>query len=156
MSPTANESPAAHAMSIGWLRGRRMFFSLSLAVLVGGCGGSDESTSSPRSDYELAVLAADAERKEVLDLASPSPCSQAQDCSYLKLQPTYFDPCGFTEDIDYSLISATAAQARAAAIRRTELARTAQELAPRPPGMTSCTGFNLYRPSVCIAGRCQH
>jgi hypothetical protein len=129
---------------------------LLLLSALNGCGGSDQIYISPRTDYELAVMAADAKRAEVKTLAVDSPCTQSDHCSVIKLQPTYFEPCGLTEDIDYSLISATASQARTATAQHTELARAAQALAPRPPGVTSCTGFTLFRPLVCVGGRCQH
>jgi hypothetical protein len=126
----------------------------SLALAVCACGDGESASERAQREYELAVSAADSKRAEVRALAVASPCSQIEHCAVLKLQPTYPDPCSFTEDIDYSLISQTAVQAQVAAAQYSQLAQTARGLAsPLPPG-SSCTGFTRYRALWCISGSC--
>ena len=126
-----------------------------VSILVAACGGSSTTAEDAQPDpYTSAVAAADAKAAEVRAIASPTPCSRNDQCSTLQLGATFNDPCGFTQDIDYSLTSASATAASAAAAEHSRLASAARALAPPLPPGTSCTGFQRFRPLACQANQC--
>lgn len=116
------------------------------AIVLAACGGGTNG-------YADAVDAANAKQAEARALASPSPCSSAEQCGLLSYFPVS-GACACPGYQAYSLVSATAAAASAAAAEQGVLASQARALsgsqplgcACAPPPRPACTG------SLCQAG----
>jgi hypothetical protein len=120
---------------------------LTLAVSsLASCGGD----SGP-DGYQMALDQANAAQAQAVSLAAASPCSAVQQCGVLRLtEPA--GHCAVASYRPYSLVSATADAASAAAANERDLAERAVSLSPP----TACSQAVQVPPSaVCVANTCQ-
>lgn len=124
----------------------------ALAALVSfslcACGsGSDDS------DHDQAIDAAQGQEAEARALAALSPCASVSQCGNL----AFLQPDGNCPDWryqPYSLVSATAGAASAAAAEQQVLAREARSLAP--PSDIACVAVITPAPTLaCVASTCR-
>jgi len=119
-----------------------------MASSLASCGGD-----SGTDDYQMALQRAEAKRTEAVSLAPASPCNAVAQCASLQ----FVTPAGHCSSFSYrpySLVSATADAASAAAADQRELAGRAIELAPPP--VTACTTVIEAPPTLgCVASTCQ-
>ena len=122
---------------------------LALASLA-ACGGD---SSSQDDDYQMALDAANAKQAEAIALAPASPCNAVQQCANLTFVQAE-GHCSAMNYRPYSLVSATADAASAAAADERALALHAVAIAPPPP--TACATIITLPPSLaCAANTCQ-
>jgi hypothetical protein len=118
-----------------------------LASLMVGCGGGSDTIA-----YEQAIDLANAKESEARHLGVDSPCDQASQCSALGFTDPK-DPCGMWYFKPYSLVSATAMEAKAASDQQRELAAKARELSLQPN--VACIALVKVPPVLtCVASRC--
>jgi multidrug efflux pump subunit AcrA (membrane-fusion protein) len=130
------------------------FWFLMVSLLVGSCGGDGGGISTEQTALEKAVTAAKSQEANVLALASTSPCSDSTQCKVLALEPTFNDPCNFTEVVLYSTLSTTAQQVVQAASEYAQLARQARALSAPLSFGTSCGGLTRLQLYVCVSSKC--
>jgi hypothetical protein len=125
---------------------------LALASTLAGCGGGSGSDSDAAA-YQQAVDLANAKEAEARALAVEGPCAQVSECGTVAfLSPV--QPCANWTYKPYSLVSATAVAASAAAAEQRKLAGQAGSLAP-PPN-TACAAMIAEPPSLsCTAEKCR-
>ena len=117
------------------------------ALTACGGGGSDESA------YQRALSMADAKEVEARQLAVDTPCDQVSQCDSVGFTDPR-DPCGMWSFKPYSLVSSTAAAAKAASDQQRELAAQARKLSPQPD--VACLLLIKVPPVLaCIASKCQ-
>jgi len=122
------------------------FSSVVVLVVLAGCGGSD---SDP---YQEAVNTANKKEGEARAAGTASPCTAASQCGLLTFQNPSPTCVNWTYKA-YSLVSATAAAASAAASEQNVMAR--QALALAPPSGVVCPAVVPQPPALtCIAGTC--
>lgn len=119
-----------------------------MALSLASCGGDSGS-----DDYQMAIDQANAKQAEAVSLAATSPCGAPQQCANLSL----VDPqgrCTAPYYRQYSLVSATADAASAAAAEERSLAIRAVSLAP-PPSQ-ACSLAVVQPPALaCVSNTCQ-
>jgi len=94
------------------------------ALVLSACGGGSND-----DEYGATVAAANSKEAEARALGTESPCSQVQECGTLAfLQPA--PVCSGWTYKPYSLVSASAGAASAAAAQQVALAGRARVLAP--------------------------
>lgn len=124
----------------------------------GVAAGVSPAASSPApavpSAYDLAVDAAEAKRREVETLAVAGPCDTDDQCGALMLDSTSVAPMVFPDELDYSLVSPTAAAAGKAVAEYNELALRARELAPPDNSICACISTNQLTSLRCVARKC--
>lgn len=124
---------------------------MSLVACGGGSGGDDQKKAA--QEYQMAVDQAAAKQAEAISLAPASPCNTAQQCGNL----TFSQPQGNCQAYSYrtySLVSATADAASAAAADERTLAQHAATISPPP--IMSCVDSVVAQPTpVCVANACQ-
>jgi hypothetical protein len=121
---------------------------VSALVSLASCGGD----SAP-DDYQMAVDQANAKQAEAITLAPASPCQAVQQCANLALiAPEGRCPApGYRA---YSLASATASAASAAAADERSLAIHAISIAPPP--IVACAATVIQPPGLaCVSNTCQ-
>ena len=123
-----------------------IFFTAALLVGCGGGGGSDTAA------YQQAIDAAVAKEAQARLLAVDTPCDQASQCGTV----SFTDPrnqCGLLVYKPYSLISPTAAAAKAASDQQLEMAANARKLSPQP--LVACPALFVMPPVLaCVASKC--
>ena len=120
---------------------------LGLALGLAACGGSESRVE------ELTRLAAES-GAQAKTLAVTTPCAGHAQCGMLSLSATTNTGCGFPEQLPYSLVSATAEQAAAAASRQQALAEELRPLLPLPEQPPPVCAAMLARYPACVAGTC--
>lgn len=122
--------------------------SVVIATLTAcGGGGSDESA------YQQALAIADAKEAEARQLAVATPCEQVSQCDSIGFTDPR-DPCGMWSFKPYSLVSSTAAAAKAASDQQRELAAQARKLSSQPD--VACILLVKVPPVLaCVASKCQ-
>ena len=121
---------------------------LALALIsLASCGGD----SASEDDYQMALDQANAAQAQAISLAATSPCNATPQCAILSLTVPN-GHCAVPDYHPYSLVSATADAASAAAANERVLAETAVSLAPP----TACPA-SIERPpnAACVANTCQ-
>lgn len=125
----------------------KIALSLVLLVIAAGCGGGDDNRA-----YQQAVDAAVAKEAEARLLAVDTPCDQASRCGTV----SFTDPrnqCALPVYKPYSLLSPTAAAAKAASDQQLELAAAARKLSPQP--LFACPALFVMPPVLaCVASKC--
>ncbi len=133
------------------LRPVSIFFTVALLVGCGGGGGGGGGLDT--AAYQQAIDAAVAKEAEARLLAVDAPCDQASQCGTV----SFTDPrnlCGFLVYKPYSLISPTAAAAKAASDQQLEMAANARKLSPQP--LVACPALFVMPPVLaCVASKCQ-
>jgi hypothetical protein len=126
--------------------------SILLAVgLLIGCGGGGDSNNL--NAYQQAVDQANAKESEARLLAVDTPCDQAAQCGTVSFTDPK-DRCAMPIFKPYSLVSLTAAAAKAASDQQLVLAAHARELSSQSP--IPCPAFAVRLPVlVCMASKCQ-
>ena len=121
---------------------------LALALIpLASCGGD----SGSQDDYQMALDQANAAQAQAISLAASSPCNATSQCAILALTlPS--GHCAIPDYRPYSLVSATADAASAAAANERVLAERAVSLSPQ----TACPA-SIERPpsAACVANTCQ-
>jgi len=121
---------------------------LALALIsLASCGGDSGSAD----DYQTALDQANAAEAQAISLAATSPCNATQQCAILTLTDAV-GHCAIADYRPYSLVSATADAASAAAANEQVLAERAVSLSPP----TACVN-SIERPpsAACVANTCQ-
>jgi hypothetical protein len=119
-----------------------------MALSLASCGGDSGS-----DDYQMALDQANAKQAEAVSLAPASPCGAVQQCASLKLVAPE-GHCAAPYYRPYSLVSATADAASAAAADERVLAAHAISLAPPP--VVACAQSVVAPPTLgCVANTCQ-
>ena len=127
---------------------RRLFIILTAALLVGCGGGYGPGSTS----YQQAVDAANAMEAQARRLAVDTPCDQPLQCGVVLFTDPK-NPCAMRVYQPYSLVSATAAAAKAASDQQLALAVYARELSPQP--LVACPAYFALPPGLaCVASRC--
>ena len=117
-------------------------------VSLASCGG-DAGTD----DYQRAVDQANAKQAQAITLAPASPCQAVQQCANLALIAPE-GHCPAPSYRPYSLASATASAASAAAADERSQAIHAISIAPPP--LMACTALFVQPPSLaCVSNTCQ-
>lgn len=118
-------------------------------ALLAGCGGGDGSESAA---YQQVVGAAVAKEAQARLLAAEVPCDQTSQCGVV----FFTDPknqCATPVYKPYSLVSVTAAAAKAVSDQQLALAAHARELSPQP--LVACPDyFSLPPVLACVESRC--
>ena len=121
---------------------------MSVLVSLASCGG-DAGTD----DYQRAVDQANAKQAQAITLAPASPCQAVQQCANLALIAPE-GHCPAPSYRPYSLASATASAASAAAADERSLAIRAISMAPPP--IVACTAAIIQPPGLaCVSNTCQ-
>ena len=135
--------------SLRWGRVPAVWWLMLAGALV-ACSGSD---SAP-TEFETLETQANAKATETRSLAVATPCSEVSQCGKLYLQPTR-GVCAFPTPLAYSIVSATARQAEAAALAQNALAAKAFPLQPGGiPVNVACVAGFPDAPLVCERGAC--
>lgn len=125
----------------------KMVSLLVMLVMFSGCGGGDDNHA-----YQQAVDAAVAKEAEARLLAVDTPCDQASQCGTV----SFTDPrnqCAMLVYKPYSLVSPTAAAAKAASDQQLELAANARKLSQQP--LVPCPALFVVPPVLaCVASKC--
>jgi hypothetical protein len=117
------------------------------AVLVAGCGGSDEAS------YDDLKAEADLLRAQAVAMVSTGPCSSDDQCTGLVFRYP-FHTCDQHDEHTYAKASPQAAAAEGLADRQRSVAVEALKKAP-PPDF-ACLAVVVPRPRhVCVANRCE-
>ena len=112
-------------------------------VFLAACGGSN--------GYQELVDEANAKEAQARALAATAPCSSVDQCGTLAFYPVS-GTCNCPGLLPYSLVSATAAAASAAAAEQGALAGQAWSLLGNPPvGCLCAPPLRL----ACVASQCQ-
>jgi hypothetical protein len=121
------------------------------ALLLSSCGGGSSSDDADRqAAYQQAVDAANAQQEQASALAVDTPCQDVSQCSAIAfLPPTGSCACPFYKP--YSLVSASAGAASAAAAEQRALAAQAHALGPPLSGCLCAVPPKL----ACVASKCQ-
>ena len=128
---------------------KRMSATFLLCAVLAACGGSDDSPSA----FDDARAAADSKESEATTLGVQGPCADSSQCGTLAFL-TASAACGNYYYKPYSLVSATAEAASAAAAEQRKLAAQAQVLAP--DSHIVCAAVVTPAPSLaCQASTCQ-
>ena len=119
---------------------------LLMVLMLAGCGGGDPK-------FEEALAAANAKEAQGAGLGVAAPCRAVEQCGSLQFaNPTNF--CGTYHYQPYSLVSATAAAASAAAAEQRDLAAVSKSL-DKPKGVVCPFSIEMPPTLACVAGRCQ-
>lgn len=130
---------------------------LASLVLLGTVATAQAAGAEPgdqamvKGEYDSLVDAAAAKRREAEGLAVGGPCKSADQCAVLR-----FDRLGSCTGVAYkaySLVSATAVAARAAAADYDALARQARAMVP-PEAAGSCSPSGGLWKLECKASHC--
>ena len=121
---------------------------LALALTsLASCGGDSGSDDA----YQMALADANAAQAQAVSLAASSPCNAAPQCGVLTLTVAS-GHCSIPDYHVYSLVSATADAASAAAANERALAARAVSLSPP----SACTAsIELPPGTACVANTCQ-
>lgn len=145
-APGTGMKPAAFPVALRLRELSAQRLSLVALVALAACGGSD---SDP---YQEAIAAANKKETEARADGATAPCADASQCGVLTFQspaPT----CVNWSYMPYSIVSATAAAASAAAQEQNVLAR--QALALAPPSNIACPAAIPPVPvPTCVASTC--
>jgi len=127
---------------------RRYVATATLLAALTGCGGGGFDLTA----YLHAVALADAKEAEARLLAMDTPCVQVSQCGTVGFTDPR-DPCGMWSFKPYSLVSSTAAVAKAASDQQRELAARARELSAQPN--VACLMLVKIPPELaCAASTC--
>lgn len=135
-----------------WISAALALFGLWGAVgTAAAAGTAPGDQASAKGEYESLIEAAAAKRREAEALLASGPCKSAAQCAVLRFDS--LEPCGTVAHQAYSLVSATAKAAKAAATDYAALAQQARAMLPAE-AVAACTpSGGLYR-LECVAHQC--
>jgi len=113
-------------------------------IILASCGGGSNG-------YQELVNEANAKEAQARVLATTAPCSSVDQCGMLVFYPVS-GSCNCPALQPYSLVSATAAAASAAATEQASLAGQALSLSGDPPFACFCAAPPRL---ACVASQCQ-
>ena len=130
--------------------------SLALLGAVTAAVAAPDTTASAdqaaaRGEYESLVEAATAKRREAEALALGGPCRSADQCAVLRFEG--LGQCTAVSHKAYSLVSATARAAKAAAADYAALAQQVHAMVPVDAAAACAPSGNLWR-LECVSNKC--
>lgn len=118
-----------------------------------GAPGTPSDHASAAGEYENLAEAAAAKRREAEGLAAAGPCKSADQCAVLRFES--LGQCTGVSHKAYSLVSATAKAARAAAADYNVLAQQVRATVAAEAAASCTPSGGLWR-LECVAQKCVH